>query len=358
MNEIGVVSPEQMRQLWQDYLSRQQLNPQVSQNYPRRMPIDEVSPHRAFVKNASGETCPAYGCLQITGVEIVGGRTVITIDKPSDLTGEYLFNSQFSIAAGACGWAYRFGIVIAIGDAPATPNTVYQPMVGQWTIEEGGDLFTVFGEHNAAANGLIGRFNGGGGSSQNHLHGIVVYSWGCGYYDIQLAEWAGTTPDAQSSAPSASSSPDECDICDELIDGSGGACAEDQTLPAYEETETEETPHIVRRQVVGLVDDEDRPIIVLARHRASQFVPLQLYSDCLLADLGDENETIGSASGSGSASSGTTEPVYQIVDGIMEHLLQYRERWECCNGVDTLMGRTPIIFPGKECAEEVCTTCE
>jgi hypothetical protein len=73
MDQIGVFTPEQARELWQDYQSRKQLNPQVSKNYPERRPIDEVSPHRVFVKNTSGETCPAYGCLQITGVEIVGG---------------------------------------------------------------------------------------------------------------------------------------------------------------------------------------------------------------------------------------------------------------------------------------------
>lgn len=194
---------------------------------------------------------------------------------------------------------------------------------------------------------------GGTGSSGtvNLLHGIVVSSLGCGYYEIELSEWAGATPDPVSETAGTSSVPDACDICDELIEvnSAAAACETDHTLPQFEEVEDSETPEIVRRQTEGT------GVIVLAFHRASRFVPLQLWSDCLLADLGDENATVTSEDDC--QSSGNTEPVYQIVDGIMEHLVQYKERWECCDGVDTLIGRTPIIFPGKECAEEICNTC-
>lgn len=161
MDDIGVFSPEQARALWQDYQTRKQLTPQVSQNYPVRRIIDEPSPHRVFVKNTSSETCPAYGCLQITGVTVAGGITVVTIDKPSTTSSEYLFNSQFEILAGEYGWAYRFGVVIAIGDPPSEVNVVYDPIVDSWEIAEGGSLFVVFGEHNVTTRGLIGKFAGG-----------------------------------------------------------------------------------------------------------------------------------------------------------------------------------------------------
>lgn len=349
MDSIGVFTPEQARLLWQDYQTRQQLNPVVSKNYPQRRQNDEVSPHRVFVSNESGETIPAYGCLQITGTTVVAGRTALTVNKPSDTSSEYVFNSQFEIESGGTGWAYRYGIVVMLGTAPTSAGQSYSPQLGSWEIEsDDNGPFVVFGEHNAASNGLIGRFAGGGASGTvNLLHGIVVSSLGCGYYEIELSEWSGETPDAPS--VSDSSLPNECDICDELIQGSGAACSEDATLPQFEETETSETPHIVRRQTTGT------GVIVLAFHRASRFVPLQLWSDCLLADLGDENATVTSEDDC--QSSGNTEPVYQIVDGIMEHLIQYKERWECCDGVDTLVGRTPIIFPGIECPEETCNAC-
>ncbi len=168
MDEIGVFSPEQARTLWQDYLTRRQLQPQTQANYPQRKPIDEPSPHRVFVRNDSAEECPGYGCLQITGVAVVGGMTVVTCDKPYTLDGEYLFNSPYPIAAGGNGWAYRYGIVIALGNGtpPTTVNVEYQPVVSTWTIEESaGGFFTVFGEHNVATDAVIGRFAGSGGGT-------------------------------------------------------------------------------------------------------------------------------------------------------------------------------------------------
>lgn len=305
-------------------------------------------------KNTSGGTIPAYGVIKLSGYDAIGDY--FNAVKPDGEGNLHFVNGPVAVVANAYGGSQLWNHSRIGKTSSTTFGATVGPVADSWEMEETGSGFVTFSDPSGGVAAILQV--GGGGGSDNHIHGIVVYSWGCGYYDVQLAEWSGTTPDEQSSQPSASSSPNECDICDELIDGSGGACATDQTLPAYEETEDDSTPHIVRRQVVGLVDDEDRPIIVLARHRASQFIPLQLWSDCLLTDLGDENETIGSSSGSGSASSGTTEPVYQIVDGLLEHVIKYEKRWKCCNGVDTLMGRTPIIFAAKVCPEEICSVCE
>ena len=187
MDEIGVFSPEQARLLWQDYLTRRQVQPQTLANYPQRRQIDEPSPHRVFVRNDAYEECPAYGCMQITGVAEVGGQTVVTIDKPSSTDGEFLFNCQYAIPAGGNGWAYRYGVVIAIGEPPATANTVYQPIIDSWEIGEGGSLFVVFGEHNVVDRGLIGRFavSGGGGLT---IRFRIVASYFCGecYVDARV----------------------------------------------------------------------------------------------------------------------------------------------------------------------------
>jgi hypothetical protein len=169
-DEIGVFTPEQARLIWQDYQTRQQLAPQISQNFPQRRLIDEPSPHRVWVRNDSSETIPAYGCMQITGTDEVSGRTVVKVVKPTDTDGEYLINSQFEIPAigegeSGCGWAHRFGVVVFLGDAPSEP-TRYQPIVDSWEVEEGDGPFTIFGEHNAVEGALIGRFAGGGSTAE------------------------------------------------------------------------------------------------------------------------------------------------------------------------------------------------
>ena len=167
MQRIGVVSPEQMHAMWQDYLTRQQLAPQLRYNYPQRRPVEDVSPHRVKVKNDSGEIIPAFACMRITGVEDIGGQTCIKVEKPSSTDGEFLFNSQFAIAVPATGelgvgWAYRHGVVTMLGDEPTEPGASYGPIVGSWQIEEGGDKFVVFGRHDFSERALVGRFNGGG----------------------------------------------------------------------------------------------------------------------------------------------------------------------------------------------------
>jgi hypothetical protein len=105
--------------------------------------------------------------MQITGTQQYAQRTVITVEKPTTLDGEYLFNSPYQIDAGSAGWAYRFGVVVMIGAAPSAPNVSYQPIVDSWEIEEGGGPFTVFGEYeitpDSTTPALIGRFAGGGG---------------------------------------------------------------------------------------------------------------------------------------------------------------------------------------------------
>jgi len=180
-DEIGVFTPEQARLIWQDYQTRQQLVPQISQNFPQRRIVDEPSPHRVWVRNDSGETIPAYGCMQITGTVDVSGRTVVKVIKPNATDKEYLFNSQFEIADGGSGWAFRFGVVIMLGTAPTDP-TQYRPIVASWNVEEGDGPFVVFGEHNAVSNALIGRIgafpSGDGGVIEFKITSVTTKSSG------------------------------------------------------------------------------------------------------------------------------------------------------------------------------------
>jgi hypothetical protein len=172
MDAIGVLPPEQMRELWQWYQSQKQLPAQLTKSFPQRRPIDEVSPHRAFVLNSDTyEAIPPFACMQITGTQIYGGRTVITVEKPTTIDGEYLFNSPYPIEAGKAGWAYRFGVVVMLGQPPSEANVSFQPIIDSWEVEEGGGPFTVFGDYKitpeSTTSALIGRFGsvGGGGET-------------------------------------------------------------------------------------------------------------------------------------------------------------------------------------------------
>jgi hypothetical protein len=65
------------------------------------------------------------------------------------------------------GWAYRYGVVVMLGQPPSEPNVSYLPIVDSWEIEEGAGPFTVFGEYEitpeSTTAALIGRIGGGGG---------------------------------------------------------------------------------------------------------------------------------------------------------------------------------------------------
>lgn len=178
MDAIGVLPPEQMRLLWQDYLTRQQLAPKIRYNFPDRRPLDEVSPHRVKVKNTEDETIPPYACMRVIGVEVVGGQTCIKVEKPTSIDGEFLFNGPYKIEAAAApagttptktgvGWAYRHGVVTMLGDEPTEPGAAFGPIVGSWEIEEGGDKFVVFGRHDFSDRALVGRFNAGSGGGHS-----------------------------------------------------------------------------------------------------------------------------------------------------------------------------------------------
>lgn len=205
-------TPEQGRELWQDYLRRKQLPAQQTQNFPQRRLIDEPSPHRVFVYNTTGETIPAYACMRVVGTRDINNITAVDVEKPTSTEGAFLFNSQFPIAVPSAtesgvGWAYRFGNVVMLGDPPSQPSVQYSPIVGSWLIEEGSGPFVVYGTHRADPyEGLLGTF--GTGSGGGHTIWFTIESVLCpetDYVDettlVVTAEWynqscTGTPPGA------------------------------------------------------------------------------------------------------------------------------------------------------------------
>jgi hypothetical protein len=181
-------------------------------------------------------------------------------------------------------------------------------------------------------------WSSGGGTLR---HGIVSANLGCGYYTIQLGRFTG---DLNSSGVGLGASSDSsgfdrnCDVCYDVVGEGTDECGITLSYPAC--------------PVTG------NGTFVTAYHRASALVPLVLGSAVMLTGSGNEDE----ASSSSTDSSGSSSSVWHIVDGLQEHTVQYLEEWSCCDGEDesqeeTLLTRTPVIFPAKVCEPIQCGTC-
>lgn len=346
MDSIGVFTPDQARELWQDYQSRKQLNPQIRQNFPIRRLIDEPGQHRVKVKNTSDEVIPPYACLRITGVEVVNEQTCLKVEKPSSTEGEFVFNGPYEIevaveaaegvtAVNGVGWAYRYGIVVARGNGtpPTAANVKYKPIVDSWEIEEGDGFFTVFGEHNVVENAVIGRFDGGTAL----IPGIVRSMRTCnpGYYTVQLADW---------NASWVNYDPEDPNPCPTYtVTGEGTtACAITINQPSL--------------QVTGRVDGAAAQITVLAYDCQSTVVPLKMDTMVLLKNLG-HTVVIGEGE------EAVTTPVWQIVRGRQVEAVYYEDTYDCCDGegesgVETLISRVPSVLVGFRLPEITCGSCE
>lgn len=89
-------------------------------------------------RNDSGEACPAYAAMEVTGTATVGERTVFTIDKPSTDYGKaWLFNLHREVADGEFGIADAGVEVYALSDATsAAAGTRFSPQSGSWSLKE------------------------------------------------------------------------------------------------------------------------------------------------------------------------------------------------------------------------------
>ena len=105
----------------------------------RRTPLAMPDPAFPPIKfrNDSGETCPAYACMEVTGTATVGGRTVFTIDKPSThWGGPYLFNLHRDVANGEYGLADAGVEVFGLSDRPTAAGYRFGPQAGSWSLQE------------------------------------------------------------------------------------------------------------------------------------------------------------------------------------------------------------------------------
>lgn len=103
---------------------------------PLGMP-DPAFPPIKF-RNDSGEACPAYACMEVTGTATVGDRTVFTITKPTTDWGKaWLFNLHREVADGEYGIADSGVELFALTDASsASAGTRFSPQNGAWSLKE------------------------------------------------------------------------------------------------------------------------------------------------------------------------------------------------------------------------------
>jgi len=272
--------------------------------------------------NISGATVPAYGVVQFKNNFASGYNQA---SKPDGRTGVYYANGPVDIADGGHGESliWNHARLVLIEGSP-TVGTVVGPTEDSWQMSESGKGFIVL--HQPV--GGVGAVVQLGGGNSNVLHGIVSEVHERGYYTIELAEWDGTTP-------VNGETDDPCEQMTGSFSGSIDDNCSDITLPEF------------TSQLSGLGE------YVLAYDPESYFVPLVVGSDVKLVDMGDENPL-----GSQSESSGTFEPVYQILRGFQNHVVEYKDKKDCCNGIWTLLSRKAIIFAAKVCDVAVCTVCE
>jgi len=272
--------------------------------------------------NISEATVPAYGVVQFR-TNFASGYNQAS--KPNGRTGVYYANGHTPIAAGGHGesliWNHSRLVLI---DGTPTVGTVVGPVDDSWAMSEAGSGFIVL--HQPV--GGVGAVVQLGGGNSNTIHGIVSEVHERGYYTVEIAEWDGTTPvDGETEDP-----------CEQMTGSFSGSiddnCA-DITLPEFVS------------QLAGTGE------YVLAYDPQSVLVPLVVGSDVKMVDMGDENPL-----GSQSESSGTFEPVYQILRGFQNHVVEYKDEKDCCNGIWTLLSRKAIIFAAKVCDVAVCTVCE
>jgi hypothetical protein len=151
-----------------------------------------VEPLLIYVSNDSGETIPAYGCMQVTGSIEIGSQNYLVVDKPADTDGAsgwYLFNSAREIEIGGQGVAQNATVVRAFKNTgTVTAGDEWRPTVNQWYLTVGGGSFIAAGSDDVAAN-VFKVFTGGGGGDPNpdislRINGLnfqINYNRGAGW---------------------------------------------------------------------------------------------------------------------------------------------------------------------------------
>lgn len=142
--QVGYYDPETARMVLA--VIRQLKQAGLVEN-PRRRGRQTLQPETPiYVLNVSGETIPAYACMQATGTDDLDGQCFIEVDQPADSTGEagwFLFNGPIAIPDGERGVAHDGPLVRALSSATTGSCG---PVASSWTVAAQSDgMFTAVG---------------------------------------------------------------------------------------------------------------------------------------------------------------------------------------------------------------------
>lgn len=98
MQEIAALTPDQGRKLWHDYLSRQQLQPHLTQNYPQRRPIVESYRRRPAVIGTA-LTAPASSLVAATSCTVYFLELQTDGTQVLNVTGYTAYNDDPDVTA-------------------------------------------------------------------------------------------------------------------------------------------------------------------------------------------------------------------------------------------------------------------
>jgi hypothetical protein len=112
--------------------------------------IRQTVPDPIYFYNASSHTIPAYGCVQMIGMQAIDGQDIIKVDRPFDYTdsvmGPFLFNGPAEVEANGLGTAQWGPIYKAIKDSGTyTTGTRMGPVASSFGLSKG-CLFSFIGD--------------------------------------------------------------------------------------------------------------------------------------------------------------------------------------------------------------------
>ncbi len=109
-----------------------------------------------YVTNVSGETIPAYACMQVTGTQEVGPQNFFKVAKPADeygFAGAFIFNTHRDIDTGGQGIATAGVDARSLSENPAASSgSRLRPRVNTWKIyTDTGGMFIAGGPDDIAS---------------------------------------------------------------------------------------------------------------------------------------------------------------------------------------------------------------
>lgn len=123
-----------------------------------------------YFKNVSGETIPAYACMQVTNTVEEGPQNFLEVEKPADTdgsAGQFIFNGPSQVLNNGTGIAQDSLVVRAFKNTgTVTAGGLWGPTVGQWYLTSDAGSYVAAGEDDIATNvfKVFVSVGGGGGS--------------------------------------------------------------------------------------------------------------------------------------------------------------------------------------------------